>query len=255
MSGIQCQSSDGVVRVLLDRESKRNALTLDMVRAARAAIEDAGSNSSARILILGSTSRVFSAGMDLRDVSLGDRAVAARFADELASLYRAVLRSPIPVLSALDGAAVGGGLGLALAADLVWAGPGVSLALPETRLGLVPALVSVVLRRRLSAARVAAIAAAGRTYDAESALADGLVDFVPDIPALAAAEEYARLFVYQRSRDATRRTREFLAQLDQRSLDADLSAACAEFESAVASEDARRGLDAFARRETVKWDD
>jgi enoyl-CoA hydratase/carnithine racemase len=246
----------GVARVRLARPEKRNALSLDMLEALDRALARAADDGAVGAVLLEAEGPAFCAGMDLRGVRLDDEDEAARFARTLAAVYRRLLTIEKPLLAGVDGLAAGGGVGLAAAADILWVGPGARFTLPEVRLGLVPALVSVVLGRRLSMKRVAGLALASATLDAAAALDLGLADRRADGSAAGAAEAEARRLIRESSSGALRRTKALLAGGPSAALlDQELARAESCFREAVAAADARRGLAAHRRGETPSWSD
>jgi methylglutaconyl-CoA hydratase len=126
--------------------------------------------------------------------------------------------------------------------------------LPETRLGLVPALVSVVVRRRVGDGTLKRMALGGISLDAERAVEHGLADFLAEGSASETADEFARELLRDHAPGALARTKRFLSRRAGAGLEAELSEARREFEDAVGSDEARRGLDAFRRKESVRWD-
>ena len=256
MSGsILHEVAGGLARVMLNRPEKRNALSLEMIEALSAAIDMVLARAETRIVLLTARGGVFCSGMDLKTVALEDPVHAARFAEQLAEVYRKLLTLPVPLLCGVDGAVMGGGVGLALASDLLWVGPEARFALPETRLGVVPALVSVVLRRRLSPLKLSGLAVSARSCDATDSVQLGLADFLASTSAATEAAACAAKLLRENSGLAMRRTKEFLCAQSFGGLDDELQAAKREFTAAVATEDARRGLAAFRRKEPLTWDD
>jgi enoyl-CoA hydratase/carnithine racemase len=178
--------AEGVRCLLLDRPDVRNAIDLDLVDAlaaavAEVALEATGSSSAGRtraVVIGSATPGMFCAGADL---AIPD-AERAQVSDRLYALYEALIALPVPVIAAVDGAAVGGGAQLVLAADvrygsdrarLKFVGPGHGLAV-----GLW-ALPSVMGRGRALEAVLTQ-----RFIGAEEAVASGLLDrLVADPPA------------------------------------------------------------------------
>jgi enoyl-CoA hydratase/carnithine racemase len=110
----------------------------------------------------------------------GGEAAAARIPGLFADLLSAIERAPLPVVALVDGVALGGGVGIVAAADLVLATPGSRFGLPEVLLGLIPAMVFPVLARRIGAPRARLLALGRSPLAAEEALAWGLVDEVAD---------------------------------------------------------------------------
>lgn len=107
---------DGVLTLTLNRPAARNALSLDLVRSLRAALDDYVSNSEARAAILTGTAPAFCAGLDLKDFSTPDSPRA-----EVAALITSIPRLAKPLIAAVNGPAMTGGLELMLGCDFALA--------------------------------------------------------------------------------------------------------------------------------------
>ena len=250
---VRRRAEGGIARLILNRPERRNALSPRLLAALQSALDEAARDPRTRVLCLGARGRAFSAGIDLKEVDLTRPSEARELADALAGVYRTLLTFPVPVLCAVGGPAVGGGVGLAAAADVTWAGRRASFQLPEARIGLVPALVSVVLTRRLAPKTLSAMALGGGVLGPSRALAAGLVDILAEEDGEAEMERLAEELVHRRSAGALRRTKAFLDRRLPAELDGEIEAAKEEFRQAVRTEDARRGLEAFRRKETFRW--
>jgi len=137
-----------------------------LAAALRAAIDDGG-----QLVLTGAGAGVFCTGLDLAQDS-GGIAGARAFAEILTCLWQA----PLPTLALVDGAALGGGMGLAAACDRIIATPEASFGLPEMLWGFVPAMVWPVITTRLPAPRARWWVLTGRSRTAAEALADGFLD-------------------------------------------------------------------------------
>lgn len=173
--------ADGVVSLALNRPARRNAVDLETVTALRGAL--AGLEAAA-VVLCSATPGMFCAGADLA-VADSERAAVNR---ELYLLYGEMLATPVPILAALDGAAVGGGAHLAIACDMRVAGPGAWIRLVGPGHGLAVgawALPSIVGR-----GRAIELCLSSRRLDAGEGHAIGLFERLADDP-LAAAHELA----------------------------------------------------------------
>ncbi len=113
------------------------------------------------------------------------------YLSRFAELVETIQRIDRPVIALVDGPALGGGLGLAAAADVVLATPRSSFALPETLLGLIPAVAFPVVARRIGVSKASVLALGAQTLSAQAACEIGLVDeLVDDLSA--AFTRYAR---------------------------------------------------------------
>lgn len=134
-----------------------------------------------RALVIQGNDRVFCAGADLGGNTLGGasadpRAATVALSLRGAHLYSALNAFPKPVIAVVEGAAMGGGLGLASCADMVLAGPGAVFALSEVRLGLVAAQIAPFVVARLGMAHTRRLALTGSKFTAAQAASFGLVD-------------------------------------------------------------------------------
>ncbi|MFI9506131.1 enoyl-CoA hydratase [Nocardia sp. NPDC052566] len=122
-------SRDGdVVTIELQREERRNALNSDLVAALREAVLDA--SQTARVIVLTGRGPIFSAGADLNGVYSDD------FLNGLMDMLHTVESIPVPVISAINGGALGAGVQLALASDLRVIAPDAYVAIPAAKLGI-----------------------------------------------------------------------------------------------------------------------
>lgn len=243
----------GLARITLARPDRRNVLSFEMAEALNDALARAEGEASAKVALLTAEGSAFCAGMDLKTVALDDPAQSERFASALGEAYRRLIMLPIPLLCGVDGPAMGGAVGLALAADLVWVGPKAVFAFPETRVGVVPALVSVAARRRMAPGKLSGMALTGIPADATEAVRLGLADFLSADSAANDAEAFARKIMRENSAEAMRRTKAFLQGQFATRLDAEIADARNEFLAAVATDAAREGLAAFREKRPPNW--
>jgi enoyl-CoA hydratase/carnithine racemase len=177
----------GVARLLMARPERHNALDRSLVEALRAAVDA----EREQVIVLGSTgSGRFCGGAD---TSLDD-AERAWVSEALYDLYARILELPRPVLAALDGPAIGGGLQLAITCDMRVAAPGAWLAARGPGHGL--AVAAWGLPALVGRSRALDLCLTGRRVDAEEAHAIGLVDRIANRPgeeAVALAAELAEL--------------------------------------------------------------
>ncbi|WP_410664572.1 enoyl-CoA hydratase/isomerase family protein [Amycolatopsis sp. lyj-84] len=170
------------VRVLtLNRPDKLNALDTALTRALRDALDDADLDPAVRAVVLTGNGRGFCAGADLSEFSAltpeQPDAVLERAA-LTAGLQTRMQRMGTPVVTAVRGAAVGGGAGLAIGADMVVAGTDLRFGYPELRHSLVPALVMTGLVRHLGRKLAFELISTGRLLTAAEAFEHGLVNSV-----------------------------------------------------------------------------
>jgi len=173
----------GPISVALASVVVPKSLGTEALREFKRALEEALANPHLRVLMLRGDVAGFSSGMDLSEIAETAppeagaeprpfEAATAAFVEVLELLLRA---TPI-TLGVVEGPAMGGGVGLAAACDLVIATENASFALPELVLGLVPAMILPVLAGRLGLHRAKRWAITGATWEAGEATQQGLVD-------------------------------------------------------------------------------
>ena len=244
---------DGLARIRLNRPDSRNALSWELVEELIAALHEASVDTSVRAVLLTAEGKAFCAGMDLKAISLDDHDHAARFGALLVDAYRGLLTLPVPLLCAVDGPAMGGAVGLAIGADILWVGERGLFAFPETKVGIVPALVSVVARRRMTPGKLAGMLLAGISADPAQAVQAGLAEFAVEGRAEAEAEAFAKKLLVENSAEAMRRTKTFMIGQFSRDLDRELSDAATEFRAAVATRGAELGRKSFRSKTKINW--
>ena len=172
----------------------------------------------------------------------------------LHALIGAMLEWPRPILMGVRGQCLGGGLELALAGNLLFAAPDAQFGQPEMKLGVFAPAASVLLPLRIGQARAEDLLYSGRSIDAPTALAWGLVNEVADDPAAAAAAYFDRHLAGKSAASlehAVRAAREPFAELARARLD-DVEALY--LEKLMATRDAKEGLAAFMEKRAPKWE-
>lgn len=164
----------GVATITLDSPPNRNALSGRLMAGLEDALERAGDDDSVRVIVLSHTGSVFCSGMDLREATGAD--ARAQGVNTFPRILQRIWDSPKPVVVRVGGAARAGGIGLIAVCDIAIASDTAHFALSEVRLGLVPALITVPLLKRVSATALHELALTGEKFDAERAREIGLLN-------------------------------------------------------------------------------
>jgi methylglutaconyl-CoA hydratase len=177
---------EGIELWTIDGEARRNALSRAMVRELLENLARIRDDRSLRCVILtGRGAKAFCAGADLKERASMSAEDVHDFHESLRSAFRGIESAPQAFVAALNGAALGGGLELALACDLRVAAEGVEMGLPEVGLGIIPGAGGTVrLPRAIGVARAKELILTGRRVGAAEALAMGLVSRVAPPDAL-----------------------------------------------------------------------
>jgi enoyl-CoA hydratase/carnithine racemase len=189
---VRVEAEEAVATVRLDRP-KMNALNTQVVRELAEAAVAVDADPAVRAVVLYGGERVFAAGADIKEMAELSYADAAGHSRALQDALTAVARIGKPVVAAITGYALGGGLELALCADFRVAGESAKVGQPEIQLGVIPGAGGTQrLPRLIGPARAKDLIFTGRHVASAEALAIGLVDqVVPDDQVYAAARETA----------------------------------------------------------------
>ena len=214
MAEVQIDIADGVAVVTLDAPDRRNALTLAMVDEITPGLDAVEADPTVGALVVTGTAPAFCAGADLSHLGESQR-------EGLLRIYEGFLRigrSPLPSIAAVNGAAVGAGVNLALVCDVIVAGDSSRFDTRFLQLGLHPGGGHTwMLQRRVGPQTAAAMVLFGQVLDGRQAAAAGLAwSCVPDDELIATARQLAAAAAAA-PRDLVARIRETMT--DVRALD------------------------------------
>ncbi|KAL6911916.1 hypothetical protein ACP4OV_000721 [Aristida adscensionis] len=189
-------ADSGIVELRLERPEVKNAINWDVMRRLRAAIQKVEADPAAQVvLVASSVPGVFCAGADLKERKLMSSSEVREYANSLRSTFSLLKQElPIPTIAVIEGAALGGGLELALSCDLRICGANARLGLPETGLAIIPgAGATQRLPRIIGRSRAKELIFTGRGCDATEAVMMGLANYcVPAGEAYQKALDIAR---------------------------------------------------------------
>jgi isohexenylglutaconyl-CoA hydratase len=177
MTDVLARREGPVLHLTLNRPEVRNAMSAQMVIDLRDALAQATGDGDVRVVVLRGAGGHFSAGADLKDMASRPRdpetlaSANARFGELCVTFADA----PLTTVAVLEGTVMGGGFGLACAADVAIASETAVFRLPETSIGVVPAQIAAFLVERLGYSEAKRLAVSGGRLDAKGALAIRLV--------------------------------------------------------------------------------
>jgi enoyl-CoA hydratase/carnithine racemase len=246
----------GIRTITIDREPQRNALDRATLDELEAALEAAAAEPAVRVLVLrGAGSGAFSAGADLKELlaheTLDDR---RRHFDGVARVVRAMHEIGVPVIARVQGFALAGGCGLAVAADFTIAGESAVFGLPEIGIGLLPMVVSAPILRATGSRKVVLdLMLTGRRVAADEALRLGLATrVVPDARLDAEVNELAGQLAAL-SPAALRLGKEAVYAMSEMEYGAALRYLREMIVLTASTDDAREGIQAFFEKRAPQW--
>lgn len=181
MSEIEVRQDGPVLTVALNRPEVHNALTPTMIQELTAVFQMMSENDEVRVVVLTGNGRSFCAGADLSFMrAAADYTFAENVQDGegIFDLMLMVDHCPKPVIGRINGAAIGGGVGLVSCCDIVVAVDRAKFGFSETRLGIVPAVISPFVLGKIGANQARELFLTGERFDAEQAQRFGLVNHV-----------------------------------------------------------------------------
>ncbi|HED04149.1 MAG TPA: enoyl-CoA hydratase [Candidatus Fraserbacteria bacterium] len=250
MNSIQVEGKDAVVTVTLDRPPL-NVLDIAMMRELR---ECLGALDDAKVIVLAARGKAFCAGVDVADHTENKVETMIK---EFHGLLRALWTLPQPVITSVGGAALGGGMELALSCDLIIASESAKFAQPEVKVGVFPPIAALLLPRLIGRQAALECVLRGESWSAARAQELGLVNaVVPDGQLDSTVRRWAEglaslsVPVVQLAKKAT------LIGWNQEELDGRLAQIERLYlDELMGLEDAREGLNAFMEKRAPRWKD
>ncbi|GAB3813593.1 enoyl-CoA hydratase-related protein [Micromonospora zhanjiangensis] len=249
---VRVVTSAGVSTLTLDSPHNRNALSTPLMTQLLAALAGAVADDAVRVVVLSHTGPVFCSGADLKETAAA-YASGTVPAGLLGDVLAAVWECPKPVLARVAGPARAGGLGLIAAADLAVCAETATFAFTEVRIGVIPAVISATVLRRLQPRAAAELYLTGETFDGRRAAQVGLVtSAVPD-DALDEAVAAVCGSLVRGAPGALAGAKELLRRPAEPELRAELAALSALSTGYFLSAEGREGVAAFREKRPASW--
>ena len=249
MSEVLTEVEDGILIVTINRPEAKNAMTMAAAQGISAAMDRLEAEDGLRVAILTGAGGTFCSGMDLKGFLRGERpSVEGRGFGALSQWTPSK-----PVIAAVDGYALAGGMELALSCDLIVANVGAKFGIPEAKRGLAAAAGGLIKLPRQIPPRIAMeLALTGDFIDAARAFALGFVNRVVDGPAIDGAKELARR-IAENGPLAVAATKQVVRNSFLWSDDEMWDKQQAILGNLFATNDAREGATAFAEKRKPNW--
>ncbi len=244
--------SDGVLSVTLNRPEVHNAFNDELIGEAIDLFSSIAP--SVRAVVLRGNGSNFCAGADLNWMS---RMVAytreenIRDSAQLAKMYAILNECPVPIVGRIQGAAIGGGVGLVAICDIAIAAPDARFGFSEVKLGIMPAVISPYVIARIGESHARALFLTGERFDAERALRIGLVHRVADDLDAAVAETLGQLKTS--GPEAVRECKRLIARVATRNLSNAVPYTIEAIAARRVSDEGQAGMKAFLEKKKAPW--
>lgn len=253
---IETEVRDGLGWVRLNRPEVRNALSGELMEAIGEAVDRYAGDPAVRALVITGAGKAFCAGADLRSMSTARQAGAddnRSDAHRMGSLFHRVAGCRKPVVARVNGPAIGGGVGLMAACDIVVAADTTRFQFSEVRLGIVPAVISPFCIRRLGPVVAKRLFMTGEPIDARQALDYGLVDVLAADADLDAAVERISEDLRKAGPAALIAAKELVDTVCRLGTDECLDYTAEVIARLRVSDEALEGFSAFLEKRPPKW--
>jgi methylglutaconyl-CoA hydratase len=249
---------DGAIAyVTLARPAVRNAFNAALIGELHAAFEALAADDAVRAVVLAGEGKTFCGGADVQWMRASlelSREANLEDARRMSRMFRAIDRCRKPVVARVQGAALGGGAGLIACCDVVVAADDAIFGFTETKLGILPAVISPFVLAKIGAGHARALALTGERFGAERAFAIGLIhEVVAGETALDAA--VARVIGELRTASPTgiAATKTLFASVAEAGYDATLELTAAAIAAQRTSPEGQDGLRAFLEKRAPAW--
>ena len=248
--------ADGIARLALNRPERRNALSWSLVAELRGALAAAKADPDVRVVVLtGTGEKAFCAGADLGGMAGSSTSFLELHEGRggLAELFLDLYALGKPTIARVFGYALAGGMGLALACDLVVAADDVQFGTPEIDVGLWPYMITVPLMRSMPPKKALELMLTGRRVDAAEADRLGFVTRVVPVAELDAAVDELAATLASKSPAILKLGRDSFYEVWDRDAADALSHLHPLLTLTTLTEDAQEGLAAFAEKRPPHW--
>src|SRR5512146_2744475 len=246
--------ANGIVSVTLNRPDVHNAFNDELIGEAIDLFSGIGQRSGARAVVLRGSGANFCAGADLNWMSkmvAYSREENIRDSSQLAKMYAVIDECPLPVVGRIQGAAIGGGVGLVAVCDIAIASPQSRFGLSEVKLGILPAVISPYVIAKIGASHARALFLTGERFDAERAMRIGLVHRVADDIDAAIDETVAQLKTS--GPEAVRECKKLIAHVSSSELADAIPYTIDAIATRRVSKEGQDGMRAFLEKKKAPW--
>jgi len=253
---LEVRRSGAVAYVALTRPEVRNAFNAELIAELHTTFDELATDDAVRVIVLAGRGNVFSAGADVHwmraslDLSEAENLADAR---RMSRMFRSIDGVPKVVVGRIHGAALGGGAGLVAVCDVALAAEDTAFGFTETKLGIMPAVISPFVLAKIGPSHARALALTGERFDARRALAIGLVHEVVAQDALDAAVDRVVREALSASPTGVAATKGLLRSVREHAYAETLELTASAIAAQRTSAEGQEGLRAFIERRPAAW--
>lgn len=254
---LKLQNEGPIWTLTVNRPEALNALhagVLEELTAVFGEVEKAFPKSCQGLIITGAGEKAFVAGADISELAKLSKMEAVKFAEKGQGVFRRIEQLPVPVIAAVNGFALGGGLELALACDFIYASENARLGLPEVSLGLIPGFGGTVRLARVAGLNIAReMILTGDMVKADQAQAWGLVNRVVPANELLGAARKALESVIAKGPLAVKAAKHAILKTYDQNVELAMQTEAEVFSDLFATSDVKEGTTAFLEKRKAQF--
>lgn len=257
MQGVLYEVRQGVAYLTLNRDERRNALSLDIILQLNTAFEEITKDTAIKAVLLRSVGKAFCAGADLVELKAMQAASleeSLKHSHAWKECFLKMYHCPKIIVAQVQGPAIAGGCGLVALCDFVLANEQASFGCPEVRIGFVPAIIMFFLMQKVGVNWAREMVLSGNTLSAQRALAIGMVNQLIQGTNLGdAAEDFVRDILKRNSSYAMQLSKQIWQKLQEMPMKEGIVYATEANAMARSSQDCKQGVAHFLRKEKINW--
>jgi methylglutaconyl-CoA hydratase len=239
----------GAAWITLNQPERRNALSDAIIEGLLAHLRAALADDAVRVIVLTGAGSAFCAGADLK----GGGVRAADGENPFVTVMKTIWESPKPVIGRINGHAFGGGVGLTAACDLTVAADTAMFSFSEVRIGVIPAMISVLVIPKLGIQNTMWLFLTGERFSAQRAVELGLLHRTVAADQLDAAVDQIVDMVRLGGPNAIGEAKQLVRRIPQMSMDEGFRYTSKKIGELFASPEAAEGMQAFVEKRKPKW--
>lgn len=248
------KSENGVIRIALDRPEIHNAFNDELIAKIIETFQSISNDSDARLVVLSGSGRSFCAGADLnwmKSMVNYSEADNKKDSENLFEMFDVIDNCPVPVIGAINGHALGGGMGVVSVCDYAITHSKAKFGFTEVRLGLIPAVISSFCMRKINESHARAWFLSGEKFGANTALSMNLVHEVVEPEEFEGRVEELIASFLQAGPIASREAKKLIKNLEKAEDIKDFT--CSEIARLRVSSEGQEGMNALLEKRKASW--
>lgn len=243
--------SGGVATITLNQPESKNSLTDELVLSLSENLDLAAADSAVRVVVITNVGNTFCAGANLKAANPGvsGGGTPKTFVD----IFKQIMSSPKPVVGQIDGHATGGGVGLTAVCDISVMRDDAKIGFTEVRLGVAPAVISVVCLPKMSRADASEFFLTGVRFTPARAAAAGLINRAVPAEALTVAVDEIVADILKGGPNALAASKDLINRVPQMDLSEAFDWTEVRSRQLFEAQEAQSGIAAFTKRENAPW--